>query len=94
MEVQSQQVLLIESQLERLKATTDYNAYSGLLVEVLPDERISIFDDHSRAILTDPAATIAALEKLDPIDWDDNDNTETAFEPVWDAINISGAIKA
>lgn len=82
-------VTAIQSEIDRLKANCDYNAYSGLSVRV-EDGLVQIYDDYASATLPDPAATLAALQALEPIDWVEHDNTETAFEPIWDAITITG----
>ena len=81
--------LEIRTELARLKADTDYNAYSGLSVEI-KDGNVSIYEDYDRASLPDPLATLAQLKALDPIDWDSHDNTESAFQPIWTVITLTG----
>jgi hypothetical protein len=79
----------IQTQIEALNASTDFNAYSGLTVEV-KEGMVTVYDDYERVSLADPDATLNALKALEPINWDDHENTETAFEQLWDAINSTG----
>jgi hypothetical protein len=75
----------INSLLNDLNASTEANAYSGLTAEELGDGMVKIFDDYdSGEYVAD--RVIAALESVPAIDWDEHDNTESAFTPVWDAI--------
>jgi len=75
----------------RLKASTDYNDYSGLSADDT-DEGIKIFDDYASGILeqSDQENALLVLKALSPIDWELHDNTDLAFEPIWDALNIAG----
>ena len=78
----------VNSLLDDLKASTDYHPYSGLMAENVEGSEavVKIFDDYaSGEYYADQA--IEALKKEDPIDWDAHDNTESAFNPIWDAIS-------
>jgi len=78
----------INERLSELKASTDYNPYSGLMAENVEGSEavVKIFDDYqSGEYYADQV--IEALKKEEPIDWDDHDNTESVFGPIWDAIS-------
>ena len=75
----------IRQELYRLKADTSYNAYSGITASY-EDGRVIAFDDYDKYELSNPLATLQALKALQPINWNDHDNTEGAFDPIWQAI--------
>lgn len=85
----NQYISQIQSELLRLNATTDHNAYSGLTAEVKEDQ-VTIFDDYERATIPEPERLLAQLKTLEPIDWSSEDNTEQAFEPIWNAVTMTG----
>jgi hypothetical protein len=79
--------LQVNDELSRLNADTGFNAHSGLAAESVAGSEavVKIFDDYdSGEYYAD--RVIEILGNLEPIDWDEHDNTETAFGPIWDAL--------
>jgi hypothetical protein len=77
----------LANRLKELNADTEFDACSGLSVEV-NDGEIEIFDDYARAKVIDPVATLTALENVEPINWTEHDRPESGFSPLWDAISM------
>ena len=77
------------AEIERLNATPEYNADAGLLVEVVRGQ-VRVYSGEDDAICCDPEATLFQLRQLEPIRWQEHDNTDTAFEPIWTCICMTG----
>lgn len=79
--------LQVNAELSKLNADTDFNACSGLTAENVAGSEsvVKIFDNYdSSEYYADRVLEI--LGSLEPISWDEHDNTETAFDPIWDAL--------
>jgi hypothetical protein len=71
-----------------LKADTTYHAYSGLTAKNVEGSEavVKIYDDYDSAEYY-ADQVIDALKGCDEIDWNVQDNTEYAFNSIWDAIS-------
>lgn len=73
----------LQSELESLKASTNFNAYSGLTVEVRGETLIA-FDEYDSIEIHNPSLALGLLMTLPPIDW--SLDLPYPFEPIWDAL--------
>jgi hypothetical protein len=77
----------INERLKELNASTDSDPYSGLTAENIGNGKVKIFDDYDSGEYY-AFIVLQSLESVDPINWDEHDNTESAFNPIWDAVVV------